>query len=234
MRPPTGTGSGFTLIELLVVIAIIAILAGLLLPALARAKTQAQGTKCLGNEKQLTLAWRMYVDDNAGRFPPNADSSHQTGVSWCDGIMSWAANNTDNTNSYEMSTNLLGPYARNQTAIYKCPADIWTAAEGGVQMARVRSVSMNAYVGMELSELAPNGGANTSYWGGAGNGFRAYEKDNQLFKPGPAQLWLFLDEHADSINDGFFIFGMADTAILERPRRLSRWRLRFWICRWAR
>src|ERR1035437_1126089 len=148
--------AGFTLIELLVVIAIIAIVAALLLPALTRAKAKGQGVHCLNNLRQLDLGWLMYAHDNRDVLPgdhwQDEASLGPNDNNWVTGWLSPEGeppNNTDNTNTVfllDSTYSQTGPYVR-AAPVYKCVADQSMAVINGQRLPRVRSMSMNCWMG---------------------------------------------------------------------------------------
>ena len=187
--------SAFSLTDLIAVLAVVLVLAAFQLPSAADTRGRGQSASCLANHRQLARAWQLYAQDNDGRLVGNLDGGDVMALSnsnrtW---VLGWFDFTGGMPNGADTNTQLLTefcPLARyldKQTSTFKCPADT-SLSLGRMGGPRVRSVSMNGYMGERAIPFT--------------SGYKQFKKLSEIVNPSPSQAFVFIDEREDSINDG--------------------------------
>jgi len=193
--------TGFTLIELLVVIAIIALLMGILMPALQRARKMAQGIACASNLRSLMIGWRTYADSNDDKLVACQDGMPGR-PNWISGNLDFDSDPSNWNIETDLARSPLWSYAGENPKVFKCPADMAKVTDNtGRTVPRIRSNSMSQVFG--YGEWLNSSPANRSQ-----NVWRTYSKFSRIVSP--VRTFVFVDEHPDSINDAAFANACTD------------------------
>jgi prepilin-type N-terminal cleavage/methylation domain-containing protein len=204
-----GSQLGFTLIELLVVIAIIAVLASLLLPALASAKSQALQAKCISNHRQLMLTWTLYQDDTSGSLPGNTRGTPPPGTR-----LNWVESTIHGPTPGFIDPGALSDVRRagfapylTDIGVYHCPGDKTIYKIGTRSVPKLRSYSMNDYLNGGVQEFAPR------------PPITFYKKSSEILEP--SRIFVFIDvEPASCCYTPFEIPVMDNQAYFTAPGAL--------------